>query len=39
VAVGSYTHHSLRFSLEVIPAFYDHARAVGTNLAFEWQYF
>jgi hypothetical protein len=39
VAVANYTHHSLRFATEVLPAFYDRRSAVGTTLVFEWQYF
>jgi hypothetical protein len=39
IAVASFTHHSLRFAVEALPAFYERRSAVGTTLVFEWQYF
>src|SRR5262249_20413803 len=38
-AVANFTHHSLRLSVELIPAFYDGARTLGATGVFEWQYF
>jgi hypothetical protein len=39
LAIANFTHHSLRFAIEALPAFYDPRNVVGTTLVFEWQYF